>query len=311
MARRLTTALALLLALGCAYALLYAVPLEATKPVHVPLTTSPADVGLHYEDFTVSPSDAPLTLQGWWMPARAPRASLVFLHGGGSHRHSTFFGALAFYRAMVDAGVSVAAIDLRNHGLSGDDGQGLQFGRTELHDAIAALDWARERAPDIPLYLMGISMGGATAIHAAHAGAAADGLILLDPLLDTRDTFIRGGVAQTGLPAALFAPAAWSAMRFFGLPGGADTALERAATLSLPILLLQDPQDPVTRRAFADELAQRNPRVTLWLAPPIEADHPDLAWKGRWGSHVSAFLFYPDQTLAQIDQFMETVQAGL
>jgi alpha-beta hydrolase superfamily lysophospholipase len=305
MTKRLTIALASLLLLGCAYALLVAVPLEAIKPVHVPLTTNPGDVGLDYEDFTVSPADAALTLHGWWMPAGDAHATLVFLHGGGSHRHSKFFGALAFYRALVEAGVSVAAIDLRNHGLSGEDGAGLQFGRTEMHDAVAALDWARDRAPGSPLYLMGISMGGATAIHAAHAGARVDGLILLDPLLDTYDTFLRGGVAQSGLPAAVFAPAAWSAMQFFGLPAGPDTALERGAALELPILLIQDPDDPVTRKPFATELAQRNLRVNLWLAPPIDPDHPDLAWKGRWGSHVSAFLFYPDQTLARIIQFMQ------
>jgi len=39
---------------------------------------------------------------------------------------------------------------------------------------------------------MGISMGGATLIQAAHDGAKLDGLILLDSLLDTNDTFAQG-----------------------------------------------------------------------------------------------------------------------
>ena len=51
-----------------------------------------ADVGLPYEEFTVSPSDIDITLQGWWMPAGKARATLVFLHGGGSHRHRIRFG---------------------------------------------------------------------------------------------------------------------------------------------------------------------------------------------------------------------------
>ncbi|MGB1142323.1 MAG: alpha/beta hydrolase [Halioglobus sp.] len=287
------------------------IPSQAIKAIHVPLTTSPTDVGLAYENFTLTPTDADLTLKGWWMAADDPVATMVFIHGGGSNRHSTYFESLAFYRAMVDVGVSVAAIDLRNHGMSGDDGNGLQFGRTEMHDALATIDWARTKAGDGPLFLMGISMGGATSIHAAHAGAKVDGVILLDPLLDTRDTFMRGGVAQTGLPAALFAPAAWSAMQFFGLPSGADEALAKAKTLDVPILLIQDPDDPVTRRPFAEDLARHNPQVTLWLPPPIDPQHPDLAWKGYWGSHVSAFIFYPEQTTTQITQFMEAAQSPL
>lgn len=311
MTRRLASISLIAIAAVIASVLFIVIPSQAIKAVHVPLTTSPADVGLAFEDFTVTPKDSDLTLQGWWIPADNPRATLVFIHGGGSHRHSAYFESLAFYRAMVDASVSVAAIDLRNHGLSGDDGNGLQFGRTEMHDALAAIDWARNEAGAGPLFLMGISMGGATSIHAAHAGANVDGVILLDPLLDTRDTFMRGGVAQTGLPAALFAPAAWSAMQFFGLPSGTQDALEKAKALQLPILLIQDPDDPVTRRPFAEELARHNSQVTLWLAPPIDPQHPDLAWKGYWGSHVSAFIFYPEETVAQIMQFMDGVKAPL
>ena len=78
----------------------------------------------------------------------------------------------------------------------------------------------------------------------------------------------------------------------------------RAAKLDLPILLIQDPQDPVTRLPFARELARRNPRVRLWLAPRIDADDPRLAWKERWGSHVAAFEFFPQQTVAQITGFI-------
>ena len=152
---------------------------------------------------------------------------------------------------------------------------------------------------------MGISMGGATLIQAAHDGAKLDGLILLDSLLDTNDTFAQGAWVHTGLPPALFAPSAWAATQFFGLPGDEEQALARAATLELPILAIQDPDDPVTRARYSRELAQRNPRVTLWLVPAIDPANPDLASKARWGTHVSAFLFYPRETVAQIMAFID------
>jgi hypothetical protein len=88
---------------------------------------------------------------------------------------------------------------------------------------------------------MGISMGGATLIQAVSAGAPVDALILLDPLLDTHSTFTRGVWTATGLPPPLFLPAAWAATAFWGLPGGAEQAYERALDLDLPILLLQWP----------------------------------------------------------------------
>ena len=287
------------------YALLVAVPQAAVEVAPIPVTGSPADLGLSYESFTVTPADARLTLQGWWMPAAQPVASLVFIHGGGSNRTSEFFGALDFYRALVASGISVAAIDLRNHGHSGQDGQGLQFGRTEQYDAMAAIEWVRARQPGLPLYAMGISMGGATVIHAAASGAPVDGLVLLDPLLDTNDVFRRGGWVESGLPDSLFSLSSWSARTFFGLPDGGAQALDRAVSLDLPILLIQDPGDPVTRLPFARQLAAANPGVTLWVAPDAAADDERLAWKGRWGSHVAAFQLYPTETLEQLLLFID------
>ena len=305
--RRLLIILVATVLLAFTWLSLVSIPQQALVVERIPLTTSPANVGLPFDTFTLEPADADITLAGWWMPAPDAIATLVFIHGGGSNRHSEFFRSLRFYRAMVDANVNVVAIDLRNHGESGAQPPGLQFGRTEQHDALAAIAWARTKTANLPLFAMGISMGGATVIQAAHAGADIDGLILLDPLLDSRDVFARGGWIASGIPAMLFAPAAWAATTFYGLPGGEEQALQRAVHLQLPILLIQDPDDPVTRAPVSQQLAARNEQVTLWMAPPIRADHPDLAWKQRWGSHVAAFEFFPQQTVAQITGFLARV----
>ena len=281
------------------------VPYRAVQPVHIELEMTPADVGLAWEDFSVTPDDQPLSIQGWWMPAENARASLVFIHGGGSARHSTYFNSVPFYAALVAAGVNVAAIDLRNHGTSSDDASGMQFGASEKHDALATIRYVRERAPDLPVFAMGISMGGATVIHAAASGADIAGLILLDPLLHTADVFARGGTVQTGLPSALFLPSAWAAQQFFGLPSGENEALALAKELSLPVLLMQDPDDPVTRAVYARELAAANDRITLWMAPPIDASHPDLARREGWLTHVMAYAAFPDQFLARVLLFID------
>lgn len=301
---KILSALLLVVFAGYGYLSLAYVPQQVTAANRIDLVERPSDVELDYEDILLSPAQEDLKLDGWWMPADNPQAVLVFIHGAGSGRHSTFFSSLDFYARMVDNGISVVAIDLRNHGTSDGDESGLQYGRTESADALAAITWAREHNPGKPVFAMGISMGGATVIHAADKGALLDGLILLDPLLDTHSAVQRGSTVETGLPAWFFAPAAWAATTFHGLPSGGQQALSIAKTLTLPILLIQDPDDPVTIIDYAEELARDNPQVNYWVAPPVDLSHPDLAWKGAWGSHVAAFHMFPDETTRRIVQFI-------
>ena len=271
-----------------------------------PIKQTPADVGLAFESFTLTPADEQITLTAWWMPANNPRATLAFIHGGGSNRHSEFFKSLDFYAAMVAQGISVAVVDLRNHGDSQSDGKGLQFGRTEKWDALALVKWAREKTRDIPLYAMGISMGGATLIHAASEGLTVDGLILLDPLLNTKDAITQSGWVETGMPPGLFKASAWAATAWHGMPGGEEQAQSIAAKLNQPILLMQDPGDPVTRAIYARELAAQNPSIEYWEAPPVDREAArQLEWRGRWGSHVTGFVLFPDQVIERILGFMK------
>ena len=309
MVRSKTWPAALLLVFAClSYLTLVYMPRAALHGERYFINTSPAAVDLDFEPVALRSSDG-IDLAAWWMPANEPVANLVFVHGHGSNRHSEYFGSLNFYRAAVESGLSVLAIDLRNHGASGADERGMQWGKTEAEDAVAAIAWLRQRSPDLPLLALGKSMGGATVIHAAARGAETDGLILVDPLLDTRSAFANGGWVATGLPAALFAPSAMAAVTFHGLPDGEDSALNLASTLDIPVLLLQDPEDPVTLARYARELASRNDKVILWEAPPLDAaGQAKVAWKGRWGSHVAVFELYPELTMQQINTFVEGVR---
>ena len=305
--QRVLTVLLGFTGLGLAYIALVFIPQAVRFAQHTPLQTSPSDIDLAYQDFQIRPADADIALQGWWMPAERPVATLLFLHGGSSNRDSRFFEGLEFYSAMVRRGVSVAAIDLRNHGDSENDAQGIQFGRTEQHDAAALTAWVKQTQEPGPLFLMGISMGGATAIRAVHEGAQVDGLILLDSLLDTHDVLQRAVWVDSGLPPALMLPSAWAATTFHGFPHGDTQPLALASKLELPILVMQDPDDPVTRAVHAKHLAQANPQAQLWLAPAVAPDDPRLASRKRWGSHVAAFALFPEATVERIIAFMQTV----
>lgn len=129
---------------------LYYIPSQVVYASRYPITRTPAEVGVAYEDVVLRPADEDIGLQAWWMPATAPDALLIFVHGGGSNRHTPFFKALEFYREMLDHNVSVLAFDLRNHGASDASAAGLQFGPGEAADLRAAVAWARERVPGWP-----------------------------------------------------------------------------------------------------------------------------------------------------------------
>ena len=113
-------------------------------------------------------------------------------------------------------------------------------------------------------------MGGSAAIHAAANGLRIDGMILLDPQLDVFDSLMTGGKVNTGIPAPFFAVAARAAIHRFALPHGPTSPLRLATQLDIPILLMQDWDDPVTRSPFAAELAGSNRQVMLKPVPAIQ-----------------------------------------
>lgn len=270
-----------------------------------PVTENPGTVGIEFADIVV-PSEE-VDLAGWWIPAKDPRAILLFAHGAGSNRTSWFLPSLAFYQAMTDLGVSVITVDMRNHGNSPKTDGTLGMGGEEWPDMLAMARWLDANGHTaLPRLAMGISMGGATTVHALTHGLDVEAAILFDPALDTPDALASGGWISSGLPRWLFQPYAWATTRFWGLPWGDNDAGSRALKLDLPMLLIQDPTDPITRLPFAEALAAGNSQVQLALAPMTPENADCLTGKGRWGAHVAAFNCHPEWTLSVLSNFIDT-----
>lgn len=278
-------------------------PKLAVQMTANPVTSSPADVGIAYEDIRVSSDN--LELEGWWMPAENPKAVVLFAHGAGSNRTSWFLPSLEFYQMLVELDLSVISIDLRNHGNSPKTDGELGMGAKEWPDLIAVSQWVDARGySELPKIGVSLSMGGATTIYAVQQGLALDAMVLIDPLLNTTDALMQGGWIAFGLPPGLFAPMAWAATRVGELPYGAVDAGKVAESVAIPTLLIQDPEDPITRLPFAQELASANSNIALAVAPVVAADHACLSNKGRWGTHVAAFKCHESWTVEQLGEFL-------
>ncbi len=285
---------------------LFFLPPYATRASDNPVITAPSDVGLNYQDVVIN-SDG-LALPGWWIPADNPRAALMFVHGAGSSRTSHFIDSLNLYAAFVMEDISVLTVDLRNHGNAPKTDGRWTMGLEEHRDLLAMSLWLDENTePSVPRLAMGASMGGATVIHALANGLEVNGVILLDPALNTADSLAQGGRTETGLPSVLFKPYAWAATTFYGLPRGESDAGALIAAVKQPILLIQDPDDPVTRLTFAQAAAATNSMIQLVTAAPVPQDTDCLRNKGRWGTHVAAFKCDSQWTMNAINKYLHTV----
>jgi alpha-beta hydrolase superfamily lysophospholipase len=139
---------------------------------------------LHKEEKFRTFDTRPLYAQHW-LPKGAPKANLVVVHGLGEHsgRYKDF---AAWF---VPLGYAVHAFDHRGHGKSwGARGHVNRWGEFR-EDVRVFLSKVHERAPDLPLFLLGHSMGGLIVLnyglHYAAAGPYAHSASGGNPPLDT------------------------------------------------------------------------------------------------------------------------------
>jgi alpha-beta hydrolase superfamily lysophospholipase len=224
-------------------------------------------------DWVRSPLGAPLAglAVRCWSPA-APRASVLLIHGLAEH--SGRYERLA--HALNQAGYLVLALDLPGHGKSpGRRGHVAQF-EDYLQPLEALLDRLLQWLPGLPRFALGHSLGGLLAVHlllrrqadlngAVLSGPALGseqtppawqlsilqtlswlwpslGFLQLDASLISRDpqvvdAYNRDPLVYRGKISVRWINEAMRAM---------STALQDAASLRLPLLLLHGEQDRLT-----------------------------------------------------------------
>jgi len=122
--------------------------------------STPADLGLEYEDVRFTCDDG-VTLSGWLVPAaRETRTAVIVLHGFGGHR----LPELEAFVPWLQERHHVLQFDFRGHGES--DPGWVTLGSHERRDVAAAVRFLESRGLG-PIALFGISMGAATAIVSA------------------------------------------------------------------------------------------------------------------------------------------------
>ena len=128
-------------------------------------------------------------------PDHEPRAVLLALHGFNDHAGNFLLDSLPLFGS---SGLLIYAYDQRGFGRAPNRGY-WAGAETLADDAAEAARLLRRRHPDLPLFVLGESMGAAVAILAASGEEPppVDGYVLVAPALWSRDAMpalMRGGL---------------------------------------------------------------------------------------------------------------------
>ena len=289
--RRLVTglvAVGLLLGLGLCGAVI-AVGLILSSPR--PATIGPPPPSLAGAEAVEIASASGSMLRGWWVPGVGPGGgAVVLMHGVWENR----LRMAARARVLQEHGFSALLIDLQAHGES--SGRRITFGRLESLDAVAAVQWVRERRPDDRVGAIGVSLGGAAALLGP-APLAVDALVLesvypdIDAALSSR---LRAGLGP--VVGRLLAPVLTPLFEMLLPPILRVQPWElrpigEIGSITAPVLIASGSLDDRTPLDEARALFGRAPAPKLFWA--VEgASHEDLERFGpqQYWQHVLPFL---------------------
>lgn len=227
----------------------------------------PNALGLPYEDVIIRAPDG-VRIHGWFLPHRAARATLLFLHGNAgniSHR-------LPKARRLHDIGLQVLLLDYRGYGRS----EGRMSEAGAYRDARAAWETLRAR-PDVDetrVVCFGESLGGAVAIDLA-ARVPCRALIV-----ESSFTSISELVGDL-VP---FPPIRWLVSNRFD-------SLRKLPRVEAPILFIHGTADDLVPVRHAHRLfaAARGPK-DLFEVPGAGHNDVHLVAGRRWADRIAAFL---------------------
>ena len=241
---------------------------RVTRPVRsVDEALTPATVGGTFEAFTLRSADDRVDLSAWLLGVPGADVGVVMVHGKDGSKSTTWGDG--FVRLSVElqaAGFNVLMLDLRGHGAS-DDGR-YAFGFMERFDVIAGVHHLVEEVGVRPGHvgLVGVSMGGASAIYAAaldpRVGAVWSDAAYADvwPLIEQE------WPAASGLPMMVLPLVRFTHSVLHGFDLQDVRPVDEVAFLEpRPLMLVHGHADRLVPVGHANALAAAAPWAGVWL----------------------------------------------
>jgi fermentation-respiration switch protein FrsA (DUF1100 family) len=233
-------------------------------------------------------SSTGITLQGRFFPG-TEKTTIILANGYGDTEQQM----LPIAEFLHQAGFNVFTYDMRARGQSG--GEYVTLGVLEQKDLISTVSYiaARSDVADNRIGVLGISMGGATAILAAAQDARIRAVVDDCGFSDAPSVIAASFEHFIHLPAFPFAPATvWIAEQRAGIDVNLARPMDVVARISpRPILIIHGLADfvvPVenSERNFA---AARQPKQ-LWLVPGAKHGQAHTVAKAEYERRVDEFF---------------------
>lgn len=143
------------------------------------------------EELTFASTYDNLILKGWYLSSlqQPAKGTLILAHGYRQNRLPEFPQAIDLVNSALTEGYNFLLFDFRNCGES--EKSITTFGLLESYDLISAVDLAHNLNPDLPIYVLGISMGAAAAVLAAEQSPLIKALIIDSSFADLKSYLSR------------------------------------------------------------------------------------------------------------------------
>lgn len=264
-----------------------------TQTERVPLTATPEDKGLTYEDISFPSTLDSLKLKGWFIPSATNRV-IIFVHGKSYHRADPRIGMLDVATALVGNGYNILMFDLRSYGES--EGKRFSLGYFEQRDLKGAVEYARARgfAPN-QIGVIGWSMGAATTMVTAATTPEIKAIVIDSGYADLVDILNVQVPKESGLPPIFTFGILSMARLMYGMNISSIRPIESVARMGdRHIFVIHAEADTLVpvehaRRIFAVKANQ--PGNEIWLLPGVD--------------HVDAYHFAPDEYIRRVVAFFD------
>lgn len=187
-------------------------------------------------------------LHAWWIPTTlAPKGVFILFHGYSASKATLLQQA----KVLRSLGYHTFLVDFRGHG----DSEGVQtsIGFHEAEDVRTAYQYVQRYYEELPISLMGISMGSVSILKAIHDYQLNAAHLILECPFESLSTAVHSRFENMNLPTILLP----ELLLFWGgwqnnMNGFAHNARNYARKVTIPTLVIYGKQDTKVRRSEID-----------------------------------------------------------
>lgn len=271
---------------------------KLTHPEKKELDDLPSNYNLNYKDIEVGSRLDQTRLSAWQIETENdPKGVIIFSHGYGMNRLQEELPALALANDLVERSYHVLLFDYRNSGKS--DGSLTTIGYLEQEDLLSFVDYAKDTYPDLPIGVIGFSMGASTAMIAAQKETAIQAVVADSPFAHLREYLEDNLSHWSNLPNFPFTRVMMTVIPVMtGIDADQVSPRDAIRNMETPHLLIHGDADKAIPYQQSEQIVKQSKKgnASLWIAPDV--------------GHVQAYATFPSEYKERVIQFFDQSLQG-